>query len=73
MVGRVFPRGTVRFLCQALEGFGFVESQESQQRELVADRVRNHDRAPSSWWDGGHWTRFGGWWHEPQAAGTRPE
>src|SRR5215467_14672193 len=29
------------------------EPQESQNRELVVDMVRNHDRAPSSWCDGG--------------------
>src|SRR5713101_960024 len=29
------------------------EPQEPQNRELVVDMVRNHDRAPSSWCDGG--------------------
>src|SRR5262245_36040208 len=73
MVDRVCTRGTVRCLRQALEGFGCAASQESQQRELVGDRVRHHDRAPSSWCDGGHWTRFGGREHDPRAAGTRPD
>jgi hypothetical protein len=70
MVDRVCTRGTVRFLRQALEGFGCAASQESQHRELVGDRVRHHDRAPSSWCDGGHWTRFGGRGHDPRAAGS---
>src|SRR5215467_2124980 len=70
MVDRVCTRGTVRCLRQALEGFGCAASQESQHRELVGDRVWHHDRAPSSWCDGSHWTRFGGREHDPRAAGT---